>query len=89
MIERSENKDGQSSEYSTLLDALREKYPNTDFNHPPNPNCKHCKGTGEKLIKRKGEMIFCICTFVNHNCSDEAGTKLGDFAKRELKKLRI
>lgn len=69
------------------LDELEIKYPNTKFKYEPNINCKFCHGTGER--KTKLGLSFCICTFVSHDFSNEAGDMLGDFAKRQLKEIGV
>lgn len=69
------------------LDALKAKYPG--MNYPPRENCKYCGGNGENTHPlRPDEKVCCICIFVSHEFVDEAATMIGDFAKRELKKLR-
>jgi len=69
------------------LTELRTKYKLEDGNYEPNPNCKHCKGAGERPIKsRPHEMTFCICLFVDHAASDEIGSMLGQLASKELKR---
>ena len=65
-----------------MLSALKEKYSLGDgAQYEPNPDCKHCKGSGERM-SRAGE-TFCICLFVDHDASDEIGTLLSDFAKKQ------
>lgn len=72
------------------LPRLIEKYQLTSENlHEPNPSCKFCKGQGERPIKsRPGEMHFCVCLFVDHDMSDLAGEMLGEFAKKQLAKMK-
>lgn len=74
----------------TLAD-LKQKYGLEGGKYEPNPACKFCHGAGEKKIKsgrRKGELTFCVCLFVDHSASDEIGTMLSDFAKRKLDEMR-
>lgn len=73
---------------STLAE-LKQKYKLQGGNHEPNPNCKFCKGSGEKPIKsRPGDLTFCICLFVDHSASDEIGTSLGQFATKQLEEMK-
>lgn len=69
------------------LEALKAKYPG--MNHAPREGCKFCGGTGEKPNSlRPDEKMCCICIFVDHDFADEAASMIGNFAKRELKKMR-
>jgi len=72
----------------SVMEKLKKKYPGVNFNHNPNPECKFCKGSGERKIKRTGKLTFCICTFVDRSFSNEAGKALGEFARRELDKIK-
>jgi len=75
----------------TTLKAIREKYQLGDgAKYEPNPNCKFCKGTGEKTIKRgrfAGEPSFCICLFTEPEFSNELGSMLGGWAKKQLDEM--
>lgn len=65
------------------LNELRTKYGFTGGAYEPNPNCKFCKGAGERMLKTKPpRMNFCICLFVHHSVSDFAGTSLGETARK-------
>lgn len=70
------------------LQELREKYRLEGGKYEPNPNCKFCKGTGEKTVKRTGALTFCICLYVAPDLSDFAGDELGKIAKRMLDNLK-
>ena len=80
------------------LSELTQKYGLRGAKYEPNPDCKFCKGTGEKPLKRKrhniltGEELpdthtFCICLYVDHSASNEIGGMLGSFAKKQLEKM--
>lgn len=70
------------------LAELKKKYKLEGARHDPNPDCKFCKGTGERRVKSTGELTFCICLFVDHDMSDLAGDLLGEFARKQLKKMK-
>ena len=70
------------------LEQLKIKYCLSDgAKNEPKADCRFCKGTGEKLVKRLNCLTFCICLFVDHEASDDIGQSLADFAKRQLEKL--
>lgn len=71
------------------LSELKQKYQfTTDDLHEPNPECKFCKGEGERIIKsRPDEVTFCICIFVDHDMSDLAGDLLSQFARKMLDEM--
>ena len=72
----------------TSLAELKQKYRLDLAKYEPNPNCKFCKGSGEKPIKRQpGEITFCICLFIEPEFSDEIGGLLGQFATKQLEKM--
>lgn len=69
------------------LAELKLKHGCESARNEPKPDCRHCQGIGERPIRsgrRKGDMVPCICLFVDHKASDEIGTSLGQFAKRQL-----
>lgn len=66
------------------LVELREKYHFDGGNYEPKPDCDFCHGEGERTVLRTGEMTFCICLFVDHGFSTEAGHGLAKVA-RELR----
>jgi len=61
---------------------LRDKFPNVKFKRPPKPDCRFCKGTGIRFVKKQNRETFCICTFVSHDFCEEAGLLLAKTAKR-------
>jgi hypothetical protein len=73
------------------LAELREKYPTAS--RDPDPDCKRCKGAGERFIERQSEFfkpgwVPCICIFVDHDAAQEVGQMLAELARDELRKLR-
>lgn len=72
----------------TTKEDLQSKYP--DFKaikYDPKPNCKFCKGTGERQLPGL-RLAPCICACVDHDMSDLAGETLGKVSKDELAKMR-
>lgn len=69
------------------LSEIKAKYNMIGGNYDPNPACKFCNGSGEKIVKRTGKLTFCICLFVDHSASDDIGTLLGKFATDQLKRM--
>ena len=70
-----------------LLEAnpgLTKLYAKHPPKYGPNPNCDFCRGTGVKHIVKLNKDRFCICTFVNHDCSNDVGKMLGKHAKKML-----
>jgi len=63
------------------LQELRQKYHLEGGKYEPKPDCKFCKGTGERTIKTTGNLTFCICLFVAPEMSELAGTTLGAAAR--------
>lgn len=63
------------------LTELRAKFGFKGGSYDPKPDCKFCKGTGEKTLK-SGKTTFCICLFVGHDMSDLAGETLAATAKK-------
>jgi hypothetical protein len=70
-------------------DELKAKYETA--HHPPNPNCRKCKGEGEWLFTPKTKSEFfsnepymtpCICIFVDHEYVPEIGAALAETAKK-------
>lgn len=62
--------------------------------YPTKEHCRFCDGKGERYIKKislvTGKPIGirpCICTYVDHDYSDDIGMELSKFAKRELLKF--
>jgi hypothetical protein len=55
--------------------------------YEPNPSCKFCKGTGEKMLK-DGRLTFCICLFVAQDWSDFAGDTLAKTARTILNEMK-
>jgi len=70
------------------LSELKVKYGIDRAHYEPNPNCNRCHGEGEYLSKKTGEMHFCICLFIEPSFSNEAASILGNFAQKELKKMK-
>ena len=73
--------------------TVREKYPTAHYD--PDPECRFCKGRGERTIKPKtpDEEPFdtcCICIFVGGPREDreEIARALGNAAKKALADLR-
>lgn len=62
------------------LNELRSKYGFEGGNYEPNPQCKFCRGSGERTSK--AGLRFCICLFVEHSLSDFAGDSLSQVAKK-------
>lgn len=71
------------------LAELRTKYRLGGGKYEPNPNCKFCKGTGEKPVKSQNRLTFCICLFVAPDMSDFAGDGLAAVAKKMKSKLKL
>ena len=71
----------------STLSEIRVKYNLTGGKYDPNPACKHCRGTGERHVKKLNRDTFCICLFVAPEASDEMGDMLGSVAKQQLKQL--
>lgn len=66
----------------TTLALMRAKYKFEGGTYDPNPNCKFCKGAGERMAKTDPpRMTFCICLYVDPGMSDMAGEMLGKVAK--------
>ena len=66
------------------LAELREKYHFDSGKYEPKPDCDFCHGEGERVVPKTGKMTFCICLFVDHNFSTEAGRGLANIV-RELR----
>lgn len=64
------------------LAELKDKYKMEGGKYEPKPDCKFCKGTGERYIKKLDRTTFCICLFVAPDMSDFAGESLGATAKK-------
>lgn len=58
------------------------KYP--DSHHDPKSDCKFCGGTGERFIKKSDITTCCICIFVDHGWSEQLGTQIGEFARKQV-----
>lgn len=71
----------------TNLQSLREKYGESAIKHEPDPECKYCKGEGERLVKSLNQWTFCACVFFKKEDMFLAGM-LSEFATKELKRLR-
>lgn len=56
-----------------------------EINFPPKPDCRFCKGTGKRYIKKLDFETVCICLFVNHEHCEELGLALGRTASKILK----
>lgn len=69
------------------LQELRAKYRLEGGKYEPKPDCKFCKGTGERLVKATGQQTFCICLYVAPELSDFAGESLGKVARDLESKL--
>ena len=65
-----------------ILAEMRQKYRLEGAKYEPNPECKFCQGAGERPLKHREGMTFCICLFVNHEMSDFAGDSLAATAKK-------
>jgi hypothetical protein len=66
-------------------EALKAKYPTS--NCPPDPNCKSCKGEGEKWNPSTGRFIKpafvpCMCIFVSHDFAPIAREALSETVKK-------
>ena len=70
----------------SVLTKLREKYKFNGGSYEPKPDCKFCKGTGEKPLKN-GKLTFCICLYIEHDLSDFAGDSLAELAKKLKKEM--
>lgn len=66
----------------TRLKELRVKYGFDGGNYEPKPGCKFCRGSGERRLKNRDEMTFCICLYVDHSVSDIAGDTLASTARK-------
>lgn len=68
---------------------LKIKYPTSKYE--PDPNCKYCHGTGEKITHlQKSEFIDeqdvispCICIFVEHEFAKKIAPIIGKWAKEQ------
>lgn len=69
------------------LQELRKKYRLEGGKYEPNPDCKFCKGAGERTVKSTGKMTFCVCLFIEPGFSNEMGTMLGETAKKLKDKI--
>lgn len=69
------------------LAELQEKYGFDGGNYDPKPDCRFCKGTGEKYVPKLKRSTFCICLFVSHDICEDAGLAIGKVAKEELKRM--
>lgn len=66
------------------MDEWKAKFPNA--NHAPDLTCKKCQGKG--YFDFQGREMPCICIFVSHDFKSEAAKLIGEFARKELKKLQ-
>lgn len=64
-------------------EELQAKYPDfTAIKYDPKPDCKFCKGTGERTLRDGDRKYPCICACVQHDLSDFAGETLGEVARK-------
>ncbi len=70
------------------LAELKQKYKLEKAKYEPNPDCRFCKGAGERPIKREPDkMMHCVCLFLHPEFSNELGTLLSTFATKQLKEM--
>lgn len=73
----------------SILQSIRSKYNlSAGAKYEPNPQCKFCKGTGERAVPRTGKTTFCICLYASPDMSNEAGLMLGKVASEMLKNMK-
>lgn len=71
------------------MSLLKEKYPTS--NYDPDPECRFCKGSGERFIQGDESWLYpCICIFVGGSREEreEIASGLERVAKQELEELR-
>lgn len=71
------------------LEELRKKYNLQGGKYEPKPDCKFCKGTGERFIKKLNRETFCVCLFVAPELSDFAGDSLAATAKKIREEMNL
>ena len=70
------------------LEELRAKYGfGEGGKYEPKPDCKFCKGTGERDVKHRQGKTFCICLFVAPELSELVGESLAATAKKLREEL--
>jgi hypothetical protein len=68
------------NDMSDLLGWLQGKYPKHKIKYSPKPDCKHCKGTGERQVV--AGTTLCMCTCVDHKIAEIAMDTLSDTVKK-------
>ena len=71
----------------SVLARMRAKYGFTGGKYEPKPDCKFCKGAGERKVKTARGETFCICLYVDPVMSDFAGESLGATARKLREEL--